>query len=115
MRSAPNMMIQCGKRQPAPRHRRRGAGSVRAVNRRSAVGDGLADRDVAAALGIAFFTSPMVSVMRISRRPVSVQLKIMRQRHTPPRSFRTSSRSSAASIEQVGERVPSGNASLCSH
>jgi hypothetical protein len=46
-------------------------------------------------LRIAFFTSPMALVMRISRGQASVQLKIVRQRHTPLRSFRISSRSSA--------------------
>jgi hypothetical protein len=41
-------------------------------------------------------TSPMALVMRISRGHASVQFKIVRQRHTPSRSFRISSRSSAA-------------------
>ena len=37
-------------------------------------------------LRIACFTSPIALVMRISRGRASVQLKIVRQRHTPSRS-----------------------------
>jgi hypothetical protein len=37
---------------------------------------------VALPLRIAFFTSPMALVLRISRGHASVQLKIVRQRHT---------------------------------
>lgn len=48
-------------------------------------------------LRIAFFTSPIALVMRISREHTSVQFKMVRQRHTPSRSFRMSSRSQAAS------------------
>jgi hypothetical protein len=44
---------------------------------------------------MAFFTSPIALVMRISRGQASVQLKMVRQRHTPSRSFRMSSRSFA--------------------
>jgi hypothetical protein len=36
---------------------------------------------------IAFFTSPMARVILISRGQASVQLKMVRQRQTPSRSF----------------------------
>jgi hypothetical protein len=44
----------------------------------------------------------MALVMRISRGHASVQLKIVRQRHTPSRSFRISSRSSEAAQHLLG-------------
>jgi len=66
------------------------------ANRSSPVGGRrLADGDVAAPIEDRLFTSPIALVMRISRGHASMQLKMVRQRHTPSRSFRMSSRSFA--------------------
>ena len=55
-------------------------------------------------LRIAFFTSPMARVILISRGQASVQLKMVRQRQTPSRSFSRSSRSPAPSFDSSDSR-----------
>jgi hypothetical protein len=81
---------------------------VPAVSRRSAVRAGHVADGLGAggALRIAFFASSMALVMWISREHASVQLKMVRQRHTPSRSFRISNRSSVVRRGGATIRTP---------